>query len=260
VTNAATAIGIDVGGSSIKAAVVDTAAGATVGDHHHVDMTDRWTRPAMVDAIAECITSLASKAGTTLVGVGFPAVMVDGMVRTDPTALMHPGIKGMDLRGALVEATGAEITVINDADAAGVAEMRTGAGSGVDGTVIVLTLGTGVGSGLFSDGRLVPNVELGHIHLPGDPDVAELSMAARIKTEQNLSWAEYGGRLNAFLQRVVRVFAPELIVVGGGITDDDADAAMLLAHVDADVPVRRAQFGNDAGLIGAALHTAATAT
>ncbi len=143
------------------------------------------------------------------------------------------------------------MSLINDADAAAIAEVRYGAGRGEAGSILVLTLGTGIGSGLICDGRLVPNIELGHIYLRGQDEVAEMYAAARIKVEQGLDWAEYGRRLSEYLSRVKRVFSPRVVILGGGITED---ADELMAGIEVDLDLRIAELRNDAGLVGAAVH------
>lgn len=249
------ALGIDIGGTSIKATLVDVAAGSALGPTTHIELDGSWTVEGMLDAVAGCVELFRREnkdfdhAG--VVGVGFPAVCVNGVVLTDPTALRHPGFRGLDLRAALTERVGREVALLNDADAAGLAEMRHGAGNGRAGTILTVTLGTGVGSGLFRDGILVPNVELGHLYLKDHHDVVEIHMAARIKAEQHLTWEEYGRRLADFVDHVHRLLCTDLIVLGGGIT---AAGEMLLAHLHTEVAVALAEFGNTAGAVGAATH------
>ncbi|HXG41078.1 MAG TPA: ROK family protein, partial [Candidatus Limnocylindrales bacterium] len=189
-------IGIDVGGSSIKAGLADLASGRLVGDRLSVP-TPRPAAPrSVVEAIVGLVRELdAVRPGAEPVGVGVPCVVVRGVTRTaaniDPAWIGFPAARGLS------EAVGRPVTVVNDADAAGVAEMRFGAGRGRDGVVILLTLGTGVGSAIFTDGRLVPNSELGHLPLHGDS--AEKRTAAVVWVREKLSWEEYAARLTEHL-------------------------------------------------------------
>ncbi len=237
-------IGIDVGGSSVKAAVVDTAAGHVVGDRLKVASTDGFHREDMVALIAE----IAGRLGDHPVGIGFPGVVVDGVCRTNPTSHEIAGWQGADLVAEIGAHLGRPVRVANDADVAGIAEQRFGAAAGVAGTVIVLTFGTGIGSAVLSDGHLVPNVELGRIYLQGHAEVVEEHAAARIRTEQGLDWPTFGDRIQDLLAHLERIMSPALFVLGGGVSDH---AEEYVDRLDLVAPVVPARLRSRAGIIGA---------
>ena len=240
-------VGIDVGGSSIKGLVVDPGCGATSGEVLRVPAPAGFEPGRVLDAIV----GVAQELGPEMpVGVGFPAVVRDGVLGTDATSHQFPGWKGLAIEEELTARLRRPVAVGNDADVAGEAEVRHGAARGREGTVLVLTFGTGIGSALYRDGVLVPNVELGRIYLRGQGGVAEDHSAGRVRDEQGLSWEEWAKRLADYLSHVQRVFAPDLIVVGGGIS---ADAARFLPLIDVECEVVPAAFRNDAGPIGAAM-------
>ena len=191
-------LGIDVGGSGIKGALVDLDKGEFASDRIRIPTPEGFS----MDDVSAVIGELAKSFNYTgKVGVGFPAPvrLSDGVVLVDPTAHHHPGWKGKSASAAFSQASGCDVTVVNDADAAGLAEAQFGAGKGVKGTIIVITLGTGVGSGLIYDGKLIPNTEFGKLYLKGHSEHAEQYMAGRIKDEENLSHKEWGKRLNEYL-------------------------------------------------------------
>lgn len=181
------------------------------------------------------------------VGVGFPAVIRKGEVGTaNNIEKTWIGENAVDLFGF---ATGAEVSVINDADAAGLAEARFGAAAGVSGLVLTITFGTGIGSGLLVDGELVPNLELGQIELDGHAP-AEIHFSAKARKLENLDWDEWGARANRYLSHVDAVFNPDLMVIGGGLTKHWREFQHTL---DPGLPTVPAEMGNNAGLVGAAL-------
>jgi polyphosphate glucokinase len=240
-------VGIDVGGSSIKGLVVDPEDGATGGEAVRVRAPAGFAPDAVLDAIA----AVADQLGPALaVGVGFPAVVRDGVLGTDATSHQYSGWKGVAIQDELRARLGRPVAVGNDADVAGEAEMRLGAARGRVGTVLVLTFGTGIGSALFRDGVLVPNVELGRVYLRGQDGVAEDHSAGRVKHEQGLDWQGWAARLQDYLVHIDRILAPDLVVVGGGIS---SEAKEFLPLVDVGCEVVPARFRNDAGAIGAAL-------
>ena len=247
-------LGIDVGGSGIKGALVDVETGELVGQHTRL-LTPRSFE---VEAVTETIASLVGKFDHEgPVGVGFPGAVAGGVVLTPPTAHHVDGWVGRSVNELLSEATGCDVTVLNDADAAGLAEMRFGAGKDVLGVVITVTLGTGVGGGLFMDGKLVPNLEIGKIYLSGHDEVVEQYMAGRIKKEQGLQWHEYGERLNEFCLHVEHVFSPQMIIIGGGVSSKHEKFLP-------DYPLKRtvvvpASLRNQAGICGAAVWAAEAA-
>jgi polyphosphate glucokinase len=235
--------GIDVGGSGIKGAPVDTDTGELVAERIRV----KTPKPATPEAIVETAVEVVKQSGWDgPVGCGFPAVIKDGVVRT--AANVDKAAIGFDLRGRLEHELGNPVRVINDADAAGLAEMRWGAGRGIDGVVLMLTLGTGIGTSLFVDGRLVPNTELGHIEIRGKDAEHRASDSARKRDD--LSWREYAKRLDEYLHRIEALLWPDLIVIGGGISKK---SEKFLPHVTARTRVVPAQMLNEAGIAGAAL-------
>lgn len=241
-------LGIDVGGSGIKGALVDLTKGEFVSDRIRIPTPEGFGMDDVSATIGEIIKSFNY---TGKVGVGFPAPvrLSDGTVLADPTAHHVPGWRGRSASEAFSKASGCEVTVVNDADAAGLAEARFGAGMGVEGTILVLTLGTGVGSALIYNGQLVPNTELGKLYLKGQDDHSEQYMAGRIKDEQDLSHIEWGKRLNEYLVYVNWLFDPHMIILGGGISKKFDKYKETL---DVDTIVVPATMRNKAGIIGAA--------
>jgi polyphosphate glucokinase len=244
-------LGIDIGGSGIKGAVVDLDSGEFLSERIRIK-----TPPSFeIDAVEKVLAKLVKKFDYQgPVGVGFPAAVANGVVLTPPTAHSVPGWVGQSVNDRFSAATGHKVVVLNDADAAGLAEIRFGAGRGVDGVVITVTLGTGVGGGLFMDGKLVPNLEIGKIFLSGHDEVVEQYMAGRIKKELGLGWDEYGDRVNDFCLHVEHVFSPQLIIIGGGISSRHkkfmSENQLLRTRL---VP---AKLRNQAGIIGAAVWAA----
>ncbi len=235
--------GIDVGGSGIKGAPVDTNTGELVAERVRI----KTPQPARPEAIVETSVQLVRQTGWDgPVGCGFPAVVKDGVVKT--AANIDEANVGFDMQGRLEEELGNPVRVINDADAAGMAEMRWGAGREMEGVVLMLTLGTGIGSSLFVDGTLVPNTELGHIEVRGRDAEHRASDSARKRDD--LSWREYAERLDEYLHRVENLLWPDLIVVGGGISKK---SEKFLPHLTTRTKVVPAQMLNEAGIAGAAL-------
>jgi polyphosphate glucokinase len=235
--------GIDVGGSGIKGAPVDTETGELVAERVRI----KTPKPARPEAIVKTSVRLVRRSGWEgPVGCGFPAVVKDGVVRT--AANIDEANVGFDMQGRLERELGNPVCVINDADAAGLAEMRWGAGREIEGVVLVLTLGTGIGSSLFVGGRLVPNTELGHIEIRGQDAEHYASDSARKRDD--LSWREYAERLDEYLHRIEDLLWPDLIVVGGGISKK---SEKFLPHLTARTKIVPAQLLNEAGIAGAAL-------
>jgi polyphosphate glucokinase len=235
--------GIDIGGSGIKGAPVDTQSGELLEERVRI----KTPKPATPEAIVRTAVAVVREAGWEgPVGCGFPAVVKGGVVRTAAN-IDKAGI-GFDLREALQREIDASVSVVNDADAAGLAEIRWGAGTDEDGVVLMLTLGTGIGTSLFVDGRLVPNTEFGHIEVRGKD--AEHRAADSARKRDDLSWKEYAGRLDEYLHRVEFLLWPDLIVVGGGISKK---SEKFFPHLTARTKVVAAQMHNDAGIAGAAL-------
>lgn len=241
-------LGIDVGGSGIKGALVDLEKGAFASERIKILTPAGFPLAGVVETMATLVRQFDYSGP---VGVGFPAAVADGVVLTPPTALNAPGWMGKSVETAVAEATGCRVTVINDADAAGVAEMAFGAGKGQNGTVMTFTLGTGVGCGMFMDGKLVPNFELGKLYLQGQKEAAELFMAGRIRKDLGLPWAEYGARLNEYFQHIEFLFSPQLMILGGGISKK-ADKYIHYVELSRSRLVT-ATLRNQAGIVGAAV-------
>ena len=242
-TTTKSAIGIDIGGTGVKGATVALDTGELTMERVRLLTPE----PSTPDAVAEVVTDVLDQIGADgPVGLTLPSVVTNGLVRT--AANIHSswiGVNAVDLFG---KATGRAVTVLNDADAAGTAEVRFGAGAGRSGLVIVVTLGTGIGSGMFIDGKLVPNTELGHLHLHhGD---AEHYAADSARERDNLSWEEYAHRLKQYLELVQSLFWPNLIIIGGGISKK---SEKYLPHIKIDTEVVPATLLNDAGIVGAAM-------
>ena len=244
-------LGIDVGGSGIKGALVDLKTGELVSRHIRIKTPRSFGIKSVAKTIARLVNEFDHRGA---VGVGFPAAVAEGIVLTPPTAHEVTGWVDQSVDELFSAATGCEVTVLNDADAAGLAEMRFGAGKDVNGVVITVTLGTGVGAGLFMDGKLVPNLEIGKIYLPGHDEVVEQYMAERIKKEQRLKWDEYGARLNEFCMHVEHVFSPQLIIIGGGVSDKHRK--FLPDYPLKRTPIVPATLRNQAGISGAAVWAA----
>lgn len=235
--------GIDIGGSGMKAAPVDLGTGELMKDRHKILTPKPATPNAMADVVRQLVQHFRYEGP---VGVAFPGVIRRGVVYS--AANIDKSWIGTDADALFTEASGCEVHVVNDADAAGLAEMRYGAGKDRDGVVLVLTFGTGIGSGLFVDGRLVPNTELGHLELDGHD--AEQRAAASARDREDLSWAEWAPRVERYLRHVVMLFSPALIVVGGGASRKSNKWLPLL---DVDCEIVPAALTNEAGIVGAAL-------
>jgi polyphosphate glucokinase len=246
------AIGVDVGGSGVKAGVVDVDDGSLISDRLRVPTPQPSTPDAVIQTMARLVTRLAqaTKLGPEVpVGVGVPSVVVDGVTRT--AANIDAGWVNFDADRATERALRRRVWMVNDADAAGLAEMRFGAGIGKGGTVIVLTLGTGTGSAVFVDGRLVPNTELGHMEIRGRD--AERRSAAASRIRRGLSWKAWAIDLDEHLQAIDRLFSPRLFILGGGVSKN---ADRFIPKLTVTVPVVPAILRNDAGIVGAALYAA----
>ncbi|WP_169949336.1 polyphosphate--glucose phosphotransferase [Microbispora sp. H11081] len=236
-------LGIDIGGSGIKGATVDTAAGVLTRERLRIP-TPRPAAPAAVAQAVRAIVEHFSWAGP--MGVTFPGVVLDGLIRTAANVdRSWIGVKGTDLFGE-------RVVVLNDADAAGVAEMTFGAGRDRRGVVLMLTFGTGIGSALFVDGVLVPNTEFGHVEIRGRE--AEHRASDRVREEKDLSWDKWAARVEEYLRHMRDLLSPTLIVIGGGVS---RKAGRFLPYIDlGDTPVVPAVLRNEAGIIGAAMAAA----
>ena len=242
-------LGIDIGGSGIKAAPVDVTTGALSAPRVKV----ATPRPALPDPIAEAVKGLVAGFGWTgPVGIAFPGVVIGGVTYT--AANLDPAWIGLDARALFAKATGLTVSMLNDADAAGTAEMKFGAAAGQDGTVLLLTFGTGIGSALFTDGQLVPNTEFGHIEVHGQD--AEERASERARELHDLSWGKWAGRVDDYLGHVEGLVWPSLFIIGGGISRKADKFIPLLSNVRAQIVP--AVMQNNAGIVGAAMTAAAT--
>ncbi|MGW4381113.1 polyphosphate--glucose phosphotransferase [Kitasatospora sp. NPDC004531] len=239
-----TVFGVDIGGSGIKGAPVDLDRGVLAQERHKV-LTPHPSGPdAVIDAVCEVVRHFDHHGP---VGLTFPGVVVDGHTRT--AANVDKGWIGLDAATRFTEALGMPATVVNDADAAGLAEVTHGAGRGRSGVVLLLTFGTGIGSALFSDGVLVPNTELGHLEMRGKDAERRASSAA--KERHDLSWPQWAGRVDEYLDLLEMLFSPQLVIIGGGVSRKHEKFLPLLKDRRAEVVP--AELRNDAGIVGAAM-------
>ncbi len=241
-------LGIDVGGSGIKGAIVNTLTGEIVSERIRIDTPT----PSTPDNIARTIGQLVSKfnyEGT--IGVSFPTVVIDNQAVT--CGNIDESWVGVQIDDLLTAQTGHKYVIHNDADIAGLAEMNLGAGRGEKGMVIMVTIGTGLGTGIYYDGKLVPNIELGRI-LGMDGKPIEFYAGDKARKQEDLSWKKWGRRFNFFLSHVVRVFSPNLFIIGGGASKKWEKYA---DQIKIKTPIKIARFMNNAGIIGAAMSVSA---
>ncbi|MDR3081342.1 MAG: ROK family protein [Streptomyces sp.] len=241
--------GVDIGGSGIKGAPVDLDRGDVTQERFKV----LTPRPATPEGVADGVKEVVGHFGWTgPVGVTFPGVVTGGStIRT--AANVDESWIGTDARALFGERLGGlPVTVLNDADAAGVAEVRYGAGRDRGGTVIMLTFGTGIGSALFVDGVLVPNTELGHLELGGHE--AERRASTKVKDDQDMTWEQWARRVQKYLAHVEMLFSPQLFVIGGGVSRKAHKFLPLIEGIRADIVP--AQLQNNAGIVGAAMTAA----
>ena len=235
--------GIDIGGTGMKAAIVDLDTGELRSDRVRFPTP----RPAVAEAMAEVAANLVRELSWSApLGVGFPGIVRHGIIGS--AVNLDPSWVGVDADRVFTDACGVDVAMVNDADAAGLAEMRWGAGRGIDGVVLVLTFGTGIGSALFVDGTLVPNTELGHLELDGSD--AELRAAAIVREREGIGWKEWAPRVERYLRHVEMLFSPDLFIVGGGASKV---ADKWLPRISIDTPIVPAAMANNAGIVGAAL-------
>ncbi len=237
-------LGIDVGGSSVKAGVVDVSSGHLRGEMISVPTPNPSTPERLAEVIAGLAARLPQAQGS--VGVAFPSVVRQGVIRT--AANIDHSWLGADGAAVVGRALKRRVVFLNDADAAGVAEMRWGAGRDVTGTAIMLTFGTGIGSALFVNGRLFPNTELGHMELNGME--SEKYASAQVRTALKLDFPAWIERVNVYLARMQALFWPDVIILGGAVGERYAELSGLLK---CEAELRPAQFAGQAGVIGAAM-------
>jgi polyphosphate glucokinase len=240
-------IGIDIGGSGVKGAPVDVAAGKLAGERYRIPTP----QPSDTRHVVTAAREVAAQFGAAeRIGVTFPGVVQGGVTRT--AANMDDSWIDAPATQLFADALGTRVMVLNDADAAGIAEMEFGAGRGQRGVTIMLTFGTGIGSALFLDGRLVPNTELGHLELHGQD--AEDRASDRAREEGDLDWPHWAHRVESYLRHVEALFSPDLFIIGGGVSKKADRFLPLIKLRTRTVP---AELQNEAGIIGAAVAAAA---
>ncbi len=242
-------LGIDIGGTGIKGAIAETTTGELKTERYRL-LTPQPSKPnAVCDVVNEVVTHFEWKGP---VGCTFPAIVHHGVIFS--AANVHRSWVNTNAQALLQEKARCQVVVINDADAAGIAEMKFGAGKGQNGLVIMITLGTGIGSAIFYHGELVPNAELGHLEIRGKD--AEARASDRIRQEKKLSWKKYAKRLDEYLGRVEFLFSPDLFIIGGGVSKVHEK---FLPRLHTRTRVVPAQLLNEAGIVGAALAAERTA-
>lgn len=240
-------LGVDIGGSGIKGCIVDTRTGELIGERHRIPTP----QPATPAAIAHTLKALVDHfQWQGPVGCGFPATIHHGVAKN--ASNIDPSWIETDAQRLFGEITGLPCFVLNDADAAGIAEMRFGQGQGHQGVVMLITVGTGIGTALFVNGQLLPNTELGHLMLKGK--VAEHYCSDAVRQREELPWGKWGKRFNRYLARLEFLFSPDLFILGGGTA---AKMEKFIDRIETRAPLVAASSLNQAGIIGAALYAAA---
>jgi polyphosphate glucokinase len=238
------AIGIDIGGTGIKGALVNTKKGLLVSDRIRFDTPASATPEEVVEVVAQLVEQLAADEDTPI-GICFPAIIRDGV--TLSAANVSNQWVGMKAEKLFSKHLGQKVVLLNDADAAGVAEIKYGAGQERKGLVLMVTLGTGIGTALFMNGKLIPNSELGHLEIDGVDYEAMASYSA--KEREGLSFEQWAKRLSKYFNMVDRLLSPDLIIVGGGISKQHEE---FLPLIDSKLKIVPAESKNNAGIIGAA--------
>jgi polyphosphate glucokinase len=237
-------LGIDIGGTGIKTALVETTTGELISERTRV----ATPRPATPDAIGRTLKEVVEQhKWTGPIGIGFPAAIQHGIART--AANVDKSFIGLPIAECFSNHTGCPVYMANDADVAGLAEMRFGAGKDNPGVVLIVTIGTGLGTALFSDGHLLPNTELGHVYLSNGIE-AERYASEAVRVTKDLKWKEWGDRFNLYLTTMESLLWPDLIVLGGGVSDKLHKFSPMITT---KAPVVAASFLNQAGIVGAAL-------
>lgn len=239
-------LGIDIGGTGVKGALVDTKKGELIDDRHRIPTPQPATPKAVASTVKEIVKHFKWKGR---MGCTVPARVRRGTVET--ASNIDEEWIGTDVQKLMKKKTGLRTTVLNDADAAGLAEVRFGAGKGVEGTVIVVTLGTGIGSALFVDGTLVPNTEFGHLELDGV--ILEHTAANSVRVREELPWEAWAERVQVALDHIEFILSPDLIIIGGGVSRPHrwGEFGHILKTEAKLVP---AELTNEAGIVGAAWH------
>jgi polyphosphate glucokinase len=239
------AIGIDIGGTGIKAGVVDLGTGNLVGERLRRDTPDGGKPADISKLVAQIVRDLPDAKPKMLIGICFPAITKNGV--TLSAANVSQEWIGLDADDLFTKALNRPVHVLNDADAAGVAEMKYGAGKNKSGLVIMTTLGTGIGTALFLNGKLIPNAELGHLEIDGVDYETQASYGA--KERDNLDWPGWTARLQKYFSTLEKLFSPDLIIVGGGVSKHHQEFLPLLKI---KTPIVAAEKRNNAGILGAA--------
>ncbi len=236
-------LGVDIGGSGIKGAIVETTTGELVTERHRIPTPQPATPEAVADTLKQLVEHFDWQGP---VGCGFPATVVHGVAKT--ASNIDQSWINTNAAALFSERTNCPCFVVNDADAAGMAEFTFGAGQGKSGVVVLITIGTGLGTAVFTNGQLLPNTELGHIILEGM--VAEHYTADSVRKREELSWSKWGKRFNKYLQRLEFLLSPDCFILGGGASKK---LDKFAPHLETDAEVIAAQSLNQAGIIGAAL-------
>lgn len=248
-----TVIGIDIGGTGIKGGIVDLDSGDVLGERYRIDTPSPSTPEAVAKVVKEIVDELMTRehapSKKAPVGITFPAIISHGISRS--AANVDKSWIDANVDEIFTKELGRDVQVMNDADAAGLAEARYGAGRDVKGTVLVITLGTGIGSAFIFNGKLVPNVELGHLELDGFD--AETKASASARERDDLTWDEYAVRLQRYFSHVEFLFSPELFIIGGGISKRSED---YLPKLKLRTKIITAELKNNAGIVGGALQAA----
>ncbi|MEM1124722.1 MAG: ROK family protein [Bacteroidota bacterium] len=239
-------LGVDIGGSGIKGALVNTETGELASERFRLD-TPQPANPKNVTETFKKVVDHFAYQGP--IGCGFPAVMKKGVAFT--ASNIHKDWIGTNAARLFSEATGCQVKVLNDADVAGVAEVRFGVGKGVEGTVILITIGTGLGSAVFLDGQLLPNTEFGHVYLKGHHKVAEKYTSNSARKRDDLKYEQWAERFKEYLNHLQFLFTPDLFILGGGASKKYSKYDQVLASIR--TPIKTAEMLNEAGIIGAAM-------
>lgn len=242
-------LGVDIGGTGTKGAIIDMMTGKLLTERLKFATPSPATPEAIADTVQKLVDGLGYKG--KLIGCGFPAIVVDGIAKS--AANIDKSWIGVNIEKVLAEKTGCKVKVVNDADAAGMAEVSFGKAKGRMGTVILITIGTGLGSAMFTDGHLMRNSELGHFHLKGQKEVVEKFASNAVRKAEDLDWKTWAKRFNQYIARVERMFAPSLIILGGGTSKR---FHLYEEYLKSEAEIVPAQFKNEAGVIGAAMYAA----
>ena len=237
-------LGIDIGGTGIKGAIVNTQKGTLITERYRV-LTPNPATPEAVSKIIYNFTKHFQWNGP--IGCGFPSVVQKDIVKT--ASNIDKSWVNINLAELISRVTSCKTKVINDADAAGIAEMKFGSGKGNKDVVIMITVGTGIGSAIFTNGKLFPNTEFGQIIFRGD--IAEKYISGKIKKDQNLSWKKWSFRFNEYIEYIEKLIYPDMIIIGGGLCKK---SEKFIEYISANSKIEIAQLRNNAGIIGAAMY------